>query len=230
MSHFDVGDFLTNATVDIPDSHAIDFSVRNNVMLNGLSGGVLLVTGVVDTSTSVSEVLSLSLLPFNNFLIPSTLQAVLNNVKKKPPIITLNTLKTSIALPNPPANGKVIKLGTKNTGSHFANNIAPGFNILYIASPSFSLLIVFSNNIAVNNDPHPAKLDGNGIEYLVKSDRNCISSNIKIVVASIVFCLLLFSIDDGLEEVAGLALAYREVAVYLLTGAFDANCNGGEFL
>ena len=54
----------------------------------------------------------------------------------------------------------------------------------------------------MNNDPHPAKLDGNGIEYFVKSDRNCISSNIKIVVANIVFCLLL--VDDG--EVVELAL------------------------
>ena len=81
----------------------------------------------------------------------------------------------------------------------------------------------------MNNDPQPAKLDGNGIEYLVNSDRNCISSNIKIVVASIVFCLLL-SVDG--EEVADLAVAYRLVAVYLLliVAAFDVNCNGGEFL
>ena len=79
----------------------------------------------------------------------------------------------------------------------------------------------------MNNDPHPAKLDGNGIEYLVKSDRNCISSNIKIVVASIVFCLLMSV--DGLGEVADLAVAYRGI-LYLPGQAFDVNCNGGDFL
>jgi len=87
---------------------------------------------------------------------------------------------------------------------------------------------VFSNNIDVNNDPHPAKLDGNGIEYLMNSDRNWMSSNIKIVVASIVFCLLL-SVDG--KEVADLVVEYKLVVAYCLPiAAFDGNCNGNDFL
>jgi len=90
---------------------------------------------------------------------------------------------------------------------------------------------VFNNNIIVNNDPHPAKLDGNGIEYLVNSDRNCISSNIKIVVASIVFCLLLLSAEDGgLGGEASFIVAYRGVAVYRLPLGANDNCNGDSFL
>ena len=71
---------------------------------------------------------------------------------------------TSNAFPNPLAKGNVIKLGTKKTGNHLANNVAPGFNISYTPSPHFSL-IVFNSIMNVNKVPHPAKLDGNGIEY-----------------------------------------------------------------
>ena len=71
---------------------------------------------------------------------------------------------TSNAFPNPLAKGNVIKLGTKKTGNHLANNVAPGLNVSYTTSPHFSLAM-FNNIINVNKVPHPAKLDGNGIEY-----------------------------------------------------------------
>lgn len=39
--------------------------------------------------------------------------------------------------------------------------------------------------MVANTAPHPAKLDGKGMEYLRKMDRNCISSRMRMVVATI---------------------------------------------
>jgi hypothetical protein len=121
---------------------------------------------------------------------PKTDQAVLKSVKKNPPIITENIFRISNELPKLPANGKVIRAGTKKTGNHFANNVAPGFKLLYIASPH-SFLMDVSASIVAKRDPHPASEDGNGMEYFVKRVRNCTSRHISIAVARIVFCLLL---------------------------------------
>ena len=65
--------------------------------------------------------------------------------------------RTSVAEPNPDAKGNVTKLGTKNTGNHFAKIAAPGDNALNIDSPCGN-----ANNVA-NNAPHPANDDGKDI-------------------------------------------------------------------
>lgn len=57
----------------------------------------------------------------------------------------------------------------------------------------------------MNNVPHPARLDGKGMEYFVKSDRNCVSRRIMSVVASIVFFLPVD--DDGGNDDAYKAVA-----------------------
>ena len=66
----------------------------------------------------------------NNLRIPRTDHAVVNNVNTNPPTSTDTTLTNSVVvLPKLVAdNGKVIKLGIKNTGNHDANRLAPGFN------------------------------------------------------------------------------------------------------
>ena len=62
-----------------------------------------------------------------------------------------------MAEPNPDAKGNVTKLGTKNTGNHFAKIAAPGDNALNIDSPCGN-----TSKVA-NNAPHPANDDGNDI-------------------------------------------------------------------
>lgn len=80
---------------------------------------------------------------------------------------------TSYAFPNPLANGKVIRLGTKKTGSHLASRVAPGFSISYTAPPHFLLPLKASRAIMnANSTPHPARDDGNAMEYLTKKERN----------------------------------------------------------
>ena len=64
---------------------------------------------------------------------------------------------------------------------------------------------MFSTIIVVNNVPHPARLDGKGMEYFVKSDRNCVSRRIRSVVASIVFFVPVD--DDGGNDDAYKAVA-----------------------
>lgn len=129
LTHLDSGDFLIIATVDRPVIPAIAFNVRNNDILNALGGGLVMAS--VDAILSIGTSVTPSPLPppFSNFRTPSTLQAVVNSVKKNPPTITDSTFSTSYTLPKDWANGNVIKLGTKKTGNHFANNVAPGFNI-----------------------------------------------------------------------------------------------------
>ena len=118
--------------------------------------------------------------------------------------------RTSHTFPNPLAKGRVIKLGTKNTGSHFANRVALGFNTWY--SPSFSLNVLI-RIMEAKRAPHPARLDGNGIEYLRNKDRTCMSRRTRIVVARIV-CL--FPVDGGAADDDGVFVAVAERAWYLI--------------
>jgi hypothetical protein len=53
-----------------------------------------------------------------------------------------------------------------------------------------------SSIITIYNAPHPAKLLGKGIEYLIKYERNCISSSISRVVPSNDFLTVLMLEDD----------------------------------
>lgn len=171
-------------------------------MPNAFGGGF--VTGVVDAIISVAaEGASLASSPPINFLTPMTDHAVVKSVNKKPPMITVNSLSTSKAFPKPLANGSVIKLGTKNTGNHFANKAAPGVNTSYTLSPHLFLSLLLnasSASIDAKSAPHPAKDDGNGMEYFWNNARNCVSSRIKIVVAMIV---LLLPVEE--DEVADAA-------------------------
>jgi hypothetical protein len=183
-----VADFLTAPTVIIPLIPTSAVRILNNFAENAFGGGF--VTAVTGATISVVVEMSSSsslLPPPIRRLMPKTDQAVLKSVKKNPPIITENIFRISNELPKLPANGKVIRAGTKKTGNHFANNVAPGFKLLYIASPHSFLIAI----IVANSDPHPASEDGNGMEYFVKRVRNCTSRNISIAVARIVFCLLL---------------------------------------
>mmetsp|Transcript_8995 Transcript_8995/g.20290 ORF Transcript_8995/g.20290 Transcript_8995/m.20290 type:complete len:223 (+) Transcript_8995:827-1495(+) len=212
LIHCDVGAFFITATVDIPVIQAKALRLRNNVLLNGF--GVSFVTGVFEAMTSVAFSASgmdwLPLPSFINFLTPRTDHAVVSSVNRKPPMITVNTLRTSHTFPSPFAKGRVIKLGTKNTGSHFANSIAPGFNTRYTPSPHFSF-IAFRNIMEEKRAPQPASEEGNGIEYFRNKDLNCMSRKIRIVVASIV---RFFPGDFGGEETVA---AVAERAVYFLT-------------
>ena len=61
--------------------------------------------------------------------------------------------------------------------------------------------------------PHPARLDGNGIEYLRNKDRTCMSRRTRIVVARIV-CL--FPVDGGAADDDGVFVAVAEKAWYLI--------------
>lgn len=104
---------------------------------------------------------------------------------------------TSYAFPNPLANGKVIRLGTKKTGSHLASNVAPGFSVSYTDSPNLLLPLKASSAIMnANSAPHPASDDGNAMEYLVKIERNRTSIRISSSVAVIAFLLSLAEVVD----------------------------------
>ena len=56
--------------------------------------------------------------------------------------------------------------------------------------------------MVAKSDPHPASDDGNGMEYFVNRERNCISKKMRSPVAIIVFFLL-----SGLTVVAVAAAA-----------------------
>jgi len=137
---------------------------RKRVLENGFCG--LFVAGVVDASIVEANpsfrVVSVS--PPMRFRTPRTDPAVVKRVKKNPPMITENSFSTSQASPSPLAKGKVIKLGTKKTGSHLASKTAPGFKNLKRFSPRVPPLATFKSNIPLNRAPHPANEDGNGIE------------------------------------------------------------------
>mmetsp|Transcript_46448 Transcript_46448/g.98512 ORF Transcript_46448/g.98512 Transcript_46448/m.98512 type:complete len:353 (+) Transcript_46448:637-1695(+) len=124
--HRDDGEFLARATADPPVIQASAFRVRKSVLLKGL-GGLAFATLALEAATAV---VGSSLPPPSpmSFLMPRTDHAVVNRVKRNPPTMTDTTLSTSRASPNPLASGSVMRLGTKNTGSHFANSIAPGFS------------------------------------------------------------------------------------------------------
>ena len=53
-----------------------------------------------------------------------------------------------------------------------------------------------SSIIIIYNDPHPAKLLGKGIEFVIKYERNCISNSISRVLPSNDFLTLLLLDDD----------------------------------
>ena len=121
-------------------------------------------------------------------------------------------MPTSQALPRPLANGNVINDGTKNTGNHFANSIAPGFRVRYNLSPAADAtlpslpsppIIAPSNEFSIimktKRAPHPARLDGNGIENLTNMDRNITSRTMSANVANAV--LLASSAADVDDDV-----------------------------
>ena len=78
--------------------------------------------------------------------------------------------RTSDAGPTFFTNGKVTRLGTKNTGSHFASNAAPGLRILKSLSPIGSVKRV------INKAPHPPSDDGKEMASFLNSRRNPTSS------------------------------------------------------
>ena len=87
--HWEVGDFLTRATVEVPAIHAHAWSVKSKVLENALGGW--LVTGIVEATTvnlSESGLDLESLFPPVSFRTPRTDQAVVKRVKKNPPIMT----------------------------------------------------------------------------------------------------------------------------------------------
>ena len=77
---------------------------------------------------------------------------------------------TSEKGPTLPTNGKVTKLGTKKTGSHFANKAAPGLSILNSLSPTGRVKRV------TNKAAHPPSDDGKEIANFLNNRRNPTSS------------------------------------------------------
>lgn len=75
-------------------------------------------------------------------------------------IFTVNSIGklTSIADPRPPSNGKVMRLGTKKTGSHFASNVDPGLSDSYSFSPKGKV------KSEAKRKPQPASDDGKSME------------------------------------------------------------------
>jgi hypothetical protein len=65
--------------------------------------------------------------------------------------------RTSVDDPILPTNGRVIRLGTKKTGSHLANNVAPGLSSRNRFGPTGNV------NIVANRRQQPAKEDGKEI-------------------------------------------------------------------
>jgi len=211
---WDAGAFFVRVTVDAPVIQAIDLRVRKSVLPNGFGGGVVLVTGAADAAVedvAASFVASVLFPSFMSFLIPRTDHAVVKSVKRNPPIMTETSLSTSYASPNPLANGNRTKLGTKNTGNHFANSIAPGFKALYSPAPHFSLLTASINNMEAKSVPHPAKLDGNGMEYFRKVDRNFMSRKMRMVVARMICRLPM--VDGGGGDDDDVAVAERALSL-----------------
>jgi hypothetical protein len=70
---------------------------------------------------------------------------------------------TSVAEPTLFASGNATRLGTKKTGNHFANTVAPGENWLYNSPP-----IGAKRNVA-NSAPHPLNDAGKVMAYLINS-------------------------------------------------------------
>ena len=89
VTHFDAGEFLITATVDMHEIQAQALRVRNNVKLNAFGGGS--VTGVVEATTSVALSESEASLPSSppmSFLIPRTDHAVVKRVNRNPLMMT----------------------------------------------------------------------------------------------------------------------------------------------
>lgn len=109
----------------------------------------------------------------------------MNRVKKKPTTIVPATLRISALDPRLSANGNVTRLGTKNTGSHFAKRPAPGASSPYRNSPHSSFTALTTRRV-VNNAPHPARDDGNEMERDFRSRRKATSIRMREEVDDIV--------------------------------------------
>ena len=91
------------------------------------------------------------------------------------------TLNSSATEPRLGARGNVIKLGTKKTGSHFANKKAPGLSAVCNLTP-------FGNNKnEANNAPHPKRLEGKLIANFCNVRRNAISRRTRMPTADKAF-------------------------------------------
>lgn len=136
---------------------------------------------VVGGGVVVVAVVSLRVPDDRSLRMPKTDHDVVNRLNKNPPKITVATFASSAASPNRGAKGKVTKLGTKKTGNHFANNMAPGLRASYTASPQSPLLLSLEavthlrpNNVA-KRIPHPASEEGKAMAYFLKRRRRVMS-------------------------------------------------------
>jgi len=80
-----------------------------------------------------------------------------------------------------------------------------------------------------NNAPHPARLDGKDMEYRRKRDRNCMSSKMRMAVATIDFIVSVASAggwveDNDVEEVA----AADRAGYFPRRGLFDDDDDGDK--
>lgn len=66
------------------------------------------------------------------------------------------------------ANGNIASPGTKNTGSHLANNPAPGDKVVKTLSPRPGFT-TSARSIATNKIQHPPSCDGKLIPYFLKA-------------------------------------------------------------
>jgi hypothetical protein len=103
-----------------------------------------------------------------------------------------------MVLPTLPTNGNVTKDGTKNTGSHLANNVAPGDSRLYnlflvgvtcevVAAAAAASVVT---NIVNNRTQHPPREEGKGIDRDWNTRRKNISMPINIDADAIDFWLV----------------------------------------
>jgi len=66
------------------------------------------------------------------------------------------------------ASGSIANPGTKNTGNHFANTLAPGVNVAKILSPRPGL-IISDKTIATKRMQQPPNWDGKLMPYLTNN-------------------------------------------------------------
>ena len=89
-------------------------------------------------------------------------------------VLSCHPYRTSIVEPIPAAKGKVMRLGTKNTGSHLASNAAPGLRMSNSFGPIGSVRSV------TNKAPHPARDEGKEMAAFLKICRKAISNRMRI--------------------------------------------------
>lgn len=86
---------------------------------------------------------------------------------------------TSMGDPRLPAKGRVMRLGTKKTGNHFAKRPAPGLRCKKTLGPNPPLFLVKRSMLA-KRAQHPPNEDGKEIDRARKSRRTPTSIAIKI--------------------------------------------------